>query len=71
MSCRKEAQMFTKDDYMGYFNQLEDMLKQSIGIYTDLLNELNDNAIKSKLDPIATESMNSFRFIKKQKEKFV
>jgi hypothetical protein len=63
--------MFTKDDYMGYFNQLEDMLKQSIGIYTDLLNELNDNAIKSKLDPIATESMNSFRFIKKQKEKFV
>ena len=63
--------MFTKDDYLGYFSQIEDMLKQSISIYTDLLNELNDNAIKSKLDPLATESMNSFRFIRQQKEKFV
>jgi hypothetical protein len=62
--------MFTKDDYLGYFSQIEDMLKQSISIYTDLLNELNDNAIKSKLDPLATESMDSFRFIRQQKEKF-
>jgi hypothetical protein len=63
--------MFTKDDYLGYFSQIEDMLKQSISIYTDLLNELNDNAIKSKIDPLASESMDSFRFIKEQKEKFV
>jgi hypothetical protein len=63
--------MFTKDDYTGYFSQIEDMLKKSISIYTDLLNELNDNAMKSKIDPLASESMDSFRFIKKQKEKFV
>jgi hypothetical protein len=62
--------MFTKDDYLGYFSQIEDMLKQSISIYTDLLNELNDSAIKSKLDPLATDSMDSFRFIRQQKEKF-
>lgn len=62
--------MFTKDDYIGYFSQIEDMLKGSISVYTDLLNELNDNAIKSKLDPLASESMDSFRFIKEQKEKF-
>jgi hypothetical protein len=63
--------MFTKDDYAEYFSQIEDMLKRSVSIYTDLLNELKDNAIKSKLDPLATESMDSFRFIKEQKEKFV
>ncbi len=63
--------MFTKDDYTGYFSQIEDMLKKSISIYTDLLNELNDNAIKSKIDPLASESMDSFRFIKEQKQKFV
>jgi hypothetical protein len=63
--------MFTKDDYAGYFSQIEDMLKQSISIYTDLLNELNDNAIKSKISPLASESMDSFRFIKEHKEKFV
>ena len=63
--------MFTKDDYIGYFSQIEDMLKKSISIYTDLLNELNDNAIKSKIDPLASESMDSFRFIKEQKERFL
>ena len=63
--------MFTKDDYAEYFSQIEDMLKKTISIYTDLLNELNDNVIKSKLDPLATESMDSFRFIKEQKERFL
>jgi len=63
--------MFTKDDYKEYFGQIEDMLKSAISIYTDLLNELSDNAIKSKIDPLAVESMDSFRFIKEQKERFV
>jgi hypothetical protein len=60
--------VFTKDDYTEYFSQIEDMLKKSISTYTDLLNELNDNAIKSKIDPLASESMDSFRFIKEQKK---
>jgi hypothetical protein len=63
--------MFTKNDYIGYFSQIEDMLKKTVSIYTDLLNELNDSAIKSKIDPLAVESMDSFRFIKEHKEKFV
>lgn len=63
--------MFTRADYAEYFSEIENQLKECVVIYTDLLNELNDNAIKSKLEPLATESIENFRVIKKRKEKFL
>jgi len=63
--------MFTNEDYAEYFGETENLLKESIVIYTDLLNELNNNAIKSKLEPLASECMESFRYIRQQKEKFM
>jgi len=62
--------MFTDEDYKNYFNELENIFKKSLTIYTDLLNELSDKSISSKLSPIIAESMEAFRFIKKYKEKF-
>ena len=63
--------MFTKDDYISYFSELEGTLKKILTIYTDLLNELGDQAIRNKLYAIATENIEAFKFIKEQKEKFV
>ena len=63
--------MFTKDDYINYFGEVETILKQSLIIYTDLLNELSDQAIRNKLYTLASEEMEAFNFIKTQKEKFI
>ncbi|MFA6636687.1 MAG: hypothetical protein WCV56_06260 [Candidatus Omnitrophota bacterium] len=63
--------MFTNSDYAEYFGETEDLMKDCVIIYTDLLNELNDNALKSKIEPMASESMENFRFIKTRKEKFL
>ena len=63
--------MFTNSDYAEYFGEVENLLKDCVVIYTDLLNELNDNALKSKIEPMALESMGNFRAIKRQKEKFL
>ena len=62
--------MFTKDDYARYFSELEAVLKEAMVIYTDLLNELGDQAIRNKLYTLAAEDMEAFKFIKAQKEKF-
>lgn len=62
--------MFTENDYVEYFGQIEESLKRLITIYTDILNETSDNAIKCKLDPLATETMEAFRFIKEKRSKF-
>jgi hypothetical protein len=63
--------MFTNSDYAEYFGEIESLMKDCVIIYTDLLNELNDNALKSKIEPMALESMENFRFIKTRKEKFL
>lgn len=63
--------MFTKGDYAEYMREIEDLIRECVVLYTDLLNELNDSAIKSKLEPLASESMEDFRYIKEQKEKFM
>lgn len=63
--------MFTKNDYQGYFKELEDIYKRSLIIYTDLLNELSDGAIKNKLLSMSTENMDAFRFVNECKGKFI
>ncbi|MCF7873332.1 MAG: hypothetical protein K9L84_04345 [Candidatus Omnitrophica bacterium] len=62
--------MFTKEDYLTYFDQLADIYKDSINLYTDLLNGLQDKAIRNKLLAVASENMEAFRFIKEEKTKF-
>ena len=63
--------MFTKEDYVNYLDELEGLLQQALVIYTDLLNELRDEAIRSKLYAITTDTMDAFVFIKEQKGKFI
>jgi len=63
--------MFTKEDYLNYFNELEMMLKKSLVIYTDLLNELSDQSIANKLHALATEEMDIFKSVSEIKKKFI
>ncbi len=62
--------MFTDEDYKNYFNVLEDIFKKSLTIYTDLLNELSDQALRSKLYAVTSENMEAFQSIKTHREKF-
>lgn len=62
--------MFTKEDYLTYFDQLADIYRDSINTYTDLLNNVQDKAIKNKLLMAASENMEAFRFIKQERKKF-
>jgi hypothetical protein len=63
--------MFTKEDYLNYFDQLADIYRDSISIYTDLLNDLQDKAIRNKLLMAASENMEAFRFIREERKKFI
>jgi len=62
--------MFTKEDYTNYFNELEEIFKKTLVIYTDLLNDLSDAAIRSKLFMLAAEDNDAFNFITETKAKY-
>ncbi|MDD4183406.1 MAG: hypothetical protein PHT53_06270 [Candidatus Omnitrophica bacterium] len=62
--------MFTKEDYTNYFNELEETFKKSLVIYTDLLNDLSDAAIRSKLFMLASEDNDAFNFVTETKAKY-
>ncbi len=63
------AKVFTKEDYQNYFTELEEIFSKNVIAYTDMINILNNQSIKSKLLPLATEDMNAYKFIKQEKEK--
>ncbi len=63
--------MFTRQDYKNYLQELENIVKKNIVIYTDLINVTDDRAIRNRLHAMAKESMDSFRFIAEQKNKFI
>lgn len=63
--------MFTNEDYKNYFNELENISKEALIIYTDVLNEISDSSIRSKLYPIMSDEMEALKILKKYKEKFV
>lgn len=63
--------MFTNEDYKNYFNELESISKEALIIYTDVLNEISDSSIRSKLYPIMSDAMETLKILKKYKEKFV
>ena len=62
--------MFTKDDYIKYFDEILTVMKETLLNHTDLVNELNDRAIHNKLSVLMGEDMETFNFIKTQKQKF-
>ena len=62
--------MFTKEDYKNYLQELENIIKKSIVIYTDLINIVDERSIRNRLHAMAKESMEGFRFISEQKRKF-
>lgn len=61
--------MFTKEDYKNYFQELENILKKSVVIYTDLINLIDDRSIHNRLHAMAREAMDNFRFIAEEKNK--
>ncbi|MBI4432148.1 MAG: hypothetical protein HY592_01515 [Candidatus Omnitrophica bacterium] len=61
--------MFSEDDFKGYFQETEDVIKKTLVFYTDLLNEVQDRAVRNKLLPLMTENVEMFRWLKKKKEK--
>ncbi len=70
MRLQGEQKMFTDEDYRTYFDQLESICKKALIIYANLINELSDYSIRSKLYPIMVEDMEAFRFVKTYKERF-
>ena len=63
--------MFTNDDYKNYFTEIEDVIKRNIIIYTDLMNVVDNKAMLSKLQVLALENADAFKFIREQKNKFI
>ncbi len=61
--------MFTNEDYKNYFKELEDVLRNNIVIYTDLMNVVDNKAVLSKLQVLASENSGAFKFIREQKGK--
>lgn len=62
--------MFTKEDYRAYFEELSQILKKTLVIYTDLINEIDDKSVHNKLYALTLENMSAFEFISKAKEDF-
>jgi len=63
--------MFTKDDYVKYFDEILAVMKEALLNHTDLVNELNDRATRSKLAALMAEDREAFKFIKMQMERFI
>ena len=62
--------MFSKKDYQGYYQDLEGILSKQIVLLTDILSEVSDRAVHSKLYAISLDDSGIFDDILVQKEKF-
>ena len=62
--------MFSKKDYLSYFEDLEGIFFRDIVLLTDILYEISDHAIHSKLYAISLDDIRIFDEILGQKEKF-
>ncbi len=63
--------MFTKEDYKVYFSELENILKKSVVIYTDLVNLVDERSMHNRLHAMVRESMDNFRVIAEEKERLI
>lgn len=62
--------MFSKKDYQSYYQDLEGILSKQIVLLTDILNEVSDPAVHSKLFAISLDDSGIFDDIQVQKAKF-
>lgn len=62
--------MFSKKDYQSYFQDLESILSKQIVLLTDILNEVSDQSVRSRLYAIALDDSGIFDDVLVQKEKF-
>jgi len=62
--------MFSKEDYREYLEELQEIYKENLRIYTDLLNELDDKALRNRFFVMAGEDMKSFDFLESVKEQY-
>lgn len=62
--------MFLKEDYIGYFEELERSYGRLVALYTDVMNEINDRSVNSRLLAMTKNNMNAFHYVKSVKEKF-
>ncbi len=62
--------MFSKEDYHSYFEEAEKVLRDTIELYTDLLNDLSTKAIHNKIHSLAAENMEAFKIIRDKKKSF-
>jgi len=61
--------MFTEKDYAAYFDEISEIYKRTLVIYTDILNEIDSKAVKSKLQVLAGDNMEAFRFVRDESGK--
>lgn len=62
--------MFSRDTYREYFLELENKYRELLVIYTDLFNELDNKAVRSKISVLTSENLEAYRFTVSQREKF-
>jgi len=55
--------MFSKEEFDAFFSDLSKLYAESVQHYTDLLNELEDKLMKSKLLAMAGDDMDAFDFL--------
>jgi hypothetical protein len=62
--------MFLKEDYIGYFEELERTYGRLVTSYADVMDAIDDRGIRNRLLALTKNNMNAFRFIKATKAQF-
>jgi len=58
--------VFTDRDFSEYYKEVGKILRDCLSIYTDLINQLDNRAIKSRLTVVTTECLEAYEFILQQ-----
>ena len=62
--------MFSREDFLSYLNEAEELFRRNIEIYTDLLNVLEEKSIANKLFVMASDDLTAFESVQALKAKF-
>lgn len=62
--------MFTDRDYKNYLHTVENAFRDQITKVTDLLNDLSNESVRSKLDAISQDDLEGFRICKGYRNRF-
>ena len=61
--------MFSKEDFLNYLEEAEELYRKNVEIYTDLLNVLEEKSLFNKLFMIANEDLTAFEYVQSAKTK--